>query len=214
MLLPACALQAESGPGAMAPAATHSSASAVTGAIDAMFASPETSVVVGSRAYSIEPLRLFYQSRGDAPVWVDGHGLNARGTAFTAALADAKRDGLDATLYRTGTDAGPAGMEGGIQGGAAQLAALDLGLSTALVRYAHDLSIGRAALRPPDPDLRITEKTIDPTALLMSAADAADEAAFLAELAPKDTLYRGLRAALDRYRRLDQSGVWTPHAGG
>ena len=206
MLLPACALQAESMPGAtMAPTAA-SSASAVTRGIEAMFAGPEATVVVGGRAYPVEPLRIFYQSRGDAPVWVDGRGLNGRGVALEAALADAKRDGLDATLYRPATDAGA--------GGAEQLAALELGLSTALVRYSHDLSIGRAALRPPDPDLRVTEKTIDPTALLMSAADAPDEAAFIAGLAPNDPIYRGLRAALDRYRRLDQSGAWAPLPSG
>jgi L,D-transpeptidase YcbB len=209
MLLPACALQAEATSDA-APRLISPSATAVGRAIDAMFASPETTVVVGGRAYPIEPLRVFYQSRGNAPVWVDDRGLNNRGAALTAALADAGRDGLDASLYRTGIDVGP----GPSSGDAEALAGLELGLSTALVAYAHDVSIGRAALRPPDRDLRITPKTADPTAVLMAAADASDEAAFIAGLAPADPLYQGLRAALDRYRRLDQAGVWAPLPAG
>ncbi len=205
MLLPACALQAE--PGETGPGVvpiTASSTAAVGHAIEATFASPEATVVVGGRAYPIEPLRVFYQSRGYAPVWVDAHGANARGTALIAALADAGGDGLDASLYRVGADEGAAVAAGGTEA----LAALELGLSTALVRYAHDVSIGRAALRPPDPDLRITPKVIDPTAVLMSAADASDEAAFVSGLAPSGPLYQGLRAALERYRKLEQSGVW------
>jgi murein L,D-transpeptidase YcbB/YkuD len=204
MLLPACALQAEATPDALSPSLFTSSSSAVSGAIEAMFASPDATIVVGGRSYPIEPLRVFYQSRGNAPVWVDARGVNARGTALIAALGEAGRDGLDAGLYRAGesVDPGPA------PGSSEVLAGIELGLSTALLRYAHDVSIGRAALRPPDRDLRITQKTIDATAVLMAAADAPDEATFIAGLAPADPLYQGLRAGLDRYRKLDQSGIW------
>lgn len=200
MLLPACALQAEA-PSERAVAG--SSTSAVRHAIDARLASPDSVVAVGGQSYPTAPLQVFYQSRGNAPVWVDGHGPNSRGAALMAAFADAKRDGLDPSLYRVGPDLYPAGS-------AEALADLELGLSTALVRYANDVSIGRAALRPPDPDLRVTPKTVDPTATLMAAADAPDEATFVADLAPGGPLYQGLRLALDRYRKLDQSGVWAP----
>ncbi|MFO1152829.1 MAG: L,D-transpeptidase family protein [Rhodospirillales bacterium] len=209
MLLPACALQAGATRDAAAPVAaspvTLSSSSAVSRAIEAMFAVPEATVVVGGCSYPIEPLRVFYQSRGDAPVWVDNRGPTARGTALMAALGEAGGDGLDASLYWVDTDATT-----GTAHGAEAVAAQELGLSTALILYAHDVSIGRTALRPPDPDLRVTPKIIDPTAVLMSAADAPDEAAYIASLAPSGPLYQGLRAGLNRYRLLDQSGVWTP----
>jgi murein L,D-transpeptidase YcbB/YkuD len=61
-----------------------------------------------------------------------------------------------------------------------------------------------------DPALSATEKVIDPTGVLLSAASAPDLTAYLDGLAPQDRVYLGLREALKRYRALETSGAWQP----
>jgi murein L,D-transpeptidase YcbB/YkuD len=170
-------------------------------AIGSRFDGTEASVIVGGRAYPAEGLRTFYRSRGHAALWVDGHGLTPGGVALAERLDRAREDGLDASLYRIDTaPAAGQSMEA--------LAAADIALSMALVRYATDLSIGRGAASRGDPNMRATAKSIDPTALLLGAAVAPDTGAYLAGLGPQGPLYQGLRAALARYRAVEQDGHW------
>lgn len=180
---------------------------AIAEAIGRQFTAVEASVAVGGRAYPIEPLRTFYRSRGNAALWVDADGLNARGTALIAGLDNARLEGLDSALYRVVLP-----TAGGASADA--LAGTDIALSMALVRYAGDLSIGRGAASRSDPNLRMTAKTIDPAALLLGAADAGDIGGYLAALGPQDPIYRGLRRALARYRTIEEQSLWSPLPAG
>ncbi len=158
-------------------------------------------VSVSGKAVEVEPLRAFYEGRAFAPMWVDATGLNERGAALLRGFDGSGRDGLVPADY----DPGPS-VRGG--GDTAHLAATDVALTAALLRYASDIRRGRAVPEKMDENQRIAPRPIDPAQVLEGAATAPDVEAYLALLAPADPFYLGLRQALDRYAAIAASGGW------
>ena len=158
-------------------------------------------VSVAGKAVEVEPLRAFYEGRAFAPMWVDATGLNERGIALLRGFDGAGRDGLVPADY----DPGPSVRAGG---DIAHLAATDVALSAALLRYASDIRRGRAVPEKMDENQRIAPRPIDPAQVLTMAATAPDIEAYLALLAPADPFYLGLRQALDRYTAIAATGGW------
>lgn len=193
----------ESGaPAAQAPTTSHVSESAIAAKIG-QHITADTPVVVAGRSFEPAGFASFYQSRGNEPVWVTANGLTPRGTTLVADLNAIGGEGFDPRLYL------PADLPGA-DASADDLARIELEISAGLVRYAEDARIGLSPPRRTDPNLSATEKVIDPTGVLLSAAVAPDMTPYIESLAPQDQVYRGLREALHRYQALEKSGAWQP----
>lgn len=192
---------------APAPAdASDQLATALKQTIDAAVAGGAVLTASG-KPVEIEPLRAFYEQRAFAPVWVDSRGLTPQGQALLRVFDSAGRDGLVPADYDPGTSARAGGD-------AAHLAATEITLSAALLRYATDIRRGRAVPETMDENQRIAPRPIDPALVLAGAASAADTDAYLALLAPADPFYLGLRQALDRYTAIAAAGGWPTIAPG
>lgn len=162
-----------------------------------------TPIVLAGQQTPIDRFASFYQSRQYEPVWVNNSGLTPQGTALIASLKKVNREGFDARLYMPTVLSEPGAS-------ADDLAETELAISAGLVRYANDATIGRSPPRRNDPNTSASEKIVDPTAVLLSAADATEVDAYVDTLPPQDRIYKGLQEALRRYRALEKSGTWQP----
>lgn len=171
-------------------------------------AAPEPRIDIDGRSYPAAPLQQAYANRGFRPLWVDRDGYNERARALMAAFAGADKEGLDPSVYQLG-ERNAAKPES-----TSDLVDRELAMTAALLRYTSDVRLGRSQ----PPQLRRKEaaaRTIDPVSILSAAGAASSPAEvtdFVASLPPDDYLYRGLRAALQRYRSLQQDNVWAPVA--
>jgi murein L,D-transpeptidase YcbB/YkuD len=134
----------------------------------------------------------FYQERDHAPLWHDGEALNAAGQMLRAQLARAAEDGLRPADYALPQLLLPRSVD---------LAAADVRLTLAAVRYARDARGGRI-------DPRRLSALITPRLELPATADVlsrlgaagAEPAAVLASFQPHHAGYRALRTRLATLR--------------
>jgi L,D-transpeptidase YcbB len=151
-----------------------------------------------TRAEVPAAVRSFYAGREHLPAWA---GDPAAQVTLAAALRRAVREGLDPTEYglleieRTAPPVTPEA-----------LAAHDLRLTGAFLRYAEQLNAGRLAAD--DTDWHIRAARPDYAALLERALSQQDVEAVLADLAPPHPGYQQLRAGLERYRSIAARGGW------
>jgi murein L,D-transpeptidase YcbB/YkuD len=87
-------------------------------------------------------------------------------------------------------------------------ASYDVSLTEAVIRYAHDLRVGR--VRPHDiyKDVDLPAADFDASAALALALRTGSVNAFLSDLPPPHQEYRWLEAALSRYRGISAQGGW------
>jgi murein L,D-transpeptidase YcbB/YkuD len=134
----------------------------------------------------------FYQERHHAPLWHEGDALNAAGQALRAVLARAAEDGLRPADYAQPRLLLPRPGD---------LAAADVRLTLAAVRYARDARGGR--IDPRRLSALITPKLELPTAgdvLSRLGAAGAEPGTVLASFQPPHAGYRALRARLAALR--------------
>ncbi|MFO1068381.1 MAG: L,D-transpeptidase family protein [Geminicoccaceae bacterium] len=153
----------------------------------------------------LDSVRSFYEARGFAPAWTDAAGLTARGRLVLATLQAAAGEGLRPQDYFVDT---LEGYDGATTVG--ELAALDIGLSIALLNYAVDVQVGRVEDPGADPHTRIERRTVDRQAVLTEAALAPDLQRWLASLPPQTDRYARLRSHLAELRAVAARGGWTP----
>lgn len=158
----------------------------------------------------------FYEGRGFAPAFTGDPQRLERAQRLLLALLRADQEGLEPQIYEVDrlsalfTTATPAGTIPG----ATEQAEFELRLARALVRYARDVSTGRAGpeheqdggVRPADPD--------PPTPLLVLAATSADLPGWLQKLPPHTPQYVRLRKALAEWRAKLGRVSWTPVPAG
>jgi murein L,D-transpeptidase YcbB/YkuD len=183
------------------PSAVAAISDDIPAAVMSMLETSDPPLTIVGKPVEIEALKIFYQQRGNQPLWVDGAGASARAQELIRALQAAARDGLDPGDYDSSSVAGEVSA-------ARQLASAELMLSAALVRYAADLRGGRALSAGIERDPRIVNTT-DPVQVLSAAAEAPDLIAYMDSLAPASPIYLGLREALARYRSIDAAGGWS-----
>ena len=133
--------------------------------------------------------------------------------AFTSALADAPREGLDPADYgeralRQQLAARRLPGPPRPQLEAARIAALDLRLTAAFVRYVRDAAEGRLPASRLDPDWVALRDTLDVQDALSHAIRSARAARRVADLGRTDPEYKALRDALRAYRDLESRGGW------
>lgn len=163
--------------------------------------------------YSGSALRLLWSHDGEPSV-------SAR--AFASALSEARLEGLDPADYgdraiqqqlaaerleRTERAQEPA-RPGSRDREAAHIAALDVRLTAAFVRYVRELADGRIPAARLDPDWVALRDTLDMRDALARAVRSARAARRVAELGRTDRDYRALRDAFRAYRELDSRGGW------
>lgn len=122
----------------------------------------------------------------------------AQATLALQVLGDAQVHGLSATAYA------PAGLSG--EPTAAQQTALGDGL----VRYAHDLRVGRLAPSAFPTMWGVRPAPYDPTPELAQAIATDRLGPFLDSLAPPYSGYSALRRGLAKYRAIAADGGWKP----
>ena len=153
-------------------------------------------IVLDGVAVNGPALRALYEGREGTLLWRD------RVDAVTSILGDAAAEGLDAVAYSPAalthrqsdrTDEGKA--------------ALDLLVSDAVLRYAHDVRYGRS--RPRITAEAAIEPAPDVVPIVQAVAASANVDEALRDLPPRHPAYRSLRAVLATYRaRLATGERW------
>jgi murein L,D-transpeptidase YcbB/YkuD len=152
-----------------------------------------------------ENLACIYSELGLKSLWVFPDGPGEKAAALFNTLRSANLEGLNPTDYRT-----PKINDYWNQRQPADLAELDLLLTTGLIVYVNDCLAGH--IRPAKDDaarfITANEDLVDPVAIVTAALSAPDISAYLAKLVPQHQPYRNLRIALKRYRQIAAEGGW------
>jgi len=157
----------------------------------------------GKRLWAIE--RQFYEARGHAPAWIDGDAPTHQFDDLLDALSKADRHGLVPAAYhvdrllaaRTKADEGWFRSKFEVS----QVPELDLRLTYAYLAHAADLLGWRISPRSIDANWIAAPRKVDLAAKLSEAIEKDRVRDSLAELAPTHPQYKGLQAALEKYRK-------------
>lgn len=155
----------------------------------------------------IKALRRLYAARDFQPVWFSNRMFSSQGPTSTAQAAvkilnAADQQGLspqfydasDLAAFETKTPQARANFE--------------MRLTAALLRYAHDMRIGRVKPEDVYNDVSFPRRAYDPVSELTAAANANTLDGYLSGLEPADPQYRQLKQALVHYRKIAEAGGW------
>ena len=148
-------------------------------------------------------LQKFYSPRNYRPVWIDEQEPNRRAELWRDTLRQAGVEGLDPEDYHLS-----AIERHWVGTSKANLALLELLLTDAFIRYSVDVRAGRLSPEEVDPDWHIEPAAVDSLPLAWLTLAAEDFANAVSTLPPPQVGYRRLRAALARYRQLQEDGGW------
>jgi L,D-transpeptidase YcbB len=171
---------------------------------------------VAGQNIDLDRLRRFYAARGFAPLWL-AEQQGAPLPAFIAAAAatgrtlqNAAAEGLNPQTYHADRSAALAVADDGdnLEAAVDRRSALELLLTDGLLRYVRDVRTGRLAPKKISADLDMTPPAVDAAEAVSSVIAAADPAAALADLAPKNPDYLRLRQVLADLRRVERNGGW------
>jgi murein L,D-transpeptidase YcbB/YkuD len=149
-----------------------------------------------------EDVKGVYAVRENRPIW-SGSPLALIQTAHVIdILRHAGDDGLNPNDYHVAEIAKlkPQSPE--------EVAAYDVLLTDAALRYASDLRFGRTKAKSVDRDIDVPAEAYDVNKALAEAVQAGTVADFLKDLQPEQAEYRALKAAFLRYRDAAESGSW------
>lgn len=150
----------------------------------------------------------FYEDRGYAPVWIAEDSLNSAARSVLKVIREAPDWGLDAPVFGEAVQAAdePAYTP-------AQLAAIEMKLSVAVVTYAEQATGGRI----PDPSGQLSSyldrrpEIMLPLATMQAVSRTADPAGFLLALHPQHEQFRRLKALYQVMHRdqelIERAGV-------
>lgn len=166
---------------------------------------------------SMDLLKLVYSDRHYIPGWVTGSGPRPIARAMVEVIRASRASGLRPADYHLAAlerllDVSPASLPAPRR--ARDLARFELLLSDALLRLANDEAQGRLdpdTFRASRPSPKLEPELQD---ALRQVFAGAPPGPVIEGFAPQDTSYRGMRAALARYRRFAASGEPRSIAGG
>ena len=148
-------------------------------------------------------LNNFYRERAYRPVWTSEKGRLQRADELIDAIANAADEGLKPDEYYL------AEIKKYLNASNVEQAVnLEMWLSAALFRYAHDRYAGRLESFNVDPDWHIQNSVLDMSALFSRIADNGSIRGLLDDLSPPQDGYHELRDALRRYRDIAGEGGW------
>ncbi|MCB1461662.1 MAG: L,D-transpeptidase family protein [Nitratireductor sp.] len=138
---------------------------------------------------NVELVMPFYKRTFGKGIWTTNNGLSKRGAELVDVLSKAGADGLDTRDYLGGLKGDVNAMRGD------DLAAAELYLSEAAIRFSRDLFAGRTTPSISEPDIVIARKQLDTVALLDSF-DKNGVEKVMARLRPAHEQYTRLRQLL------------------
>ncbi len=150
-----------------------------------------------------DPLYQFYARRDFRPAWSGSPRAMDAAALAVRTLAESDAQGLRPSDYGTAARQWDAPPEAG-----AAAAAYDLSLTKDLLHYAHDVRLGQVDPARVYRDVALPSRIFDAGPALNKALDDGTLGVFLAGLPPPQAGYRGLVAALARYRALAADGGW------
>ena len=173
-------------------------------------------VIVADAVLHGRDLRIAYGERRFSPFWVGIDGSLDRAYAVKQALYRSFDEGLNPDDYFLATIAalidqahGNPGDGGGQDMATETLAALDVTLTAAVMRFGADLQGARLAPRDIDRELFDYDRPSVDRPLIAQEASAADSIdTYLMDLVPADRRYGDLRRALAAHRDLALAGGW------
>ena len=127
----------------------------------------------------------FYQRHGTTPAWSGTGQAKANAAIALGILSKAHSEGLDPERYQ-------------VYLGSGNSLADDVALSTALLAYMRDLTLGRPDLQTVDADIALPQRSFDAAQILDEALRQNRLADMLAGLAPPSAEYAALGAELAR----------------
>jgi murein L,D-transpeptidase YcbB/YkuD len=148
-------------------------------------------------------LENLYAARGGEFLWSKDHAVTSSALAVMSELRAAENLGLRAADYDANrltyaaielAAARPAGED--------QWALFDIGLSTALLAYVHDLHFGRIDPKMAGLNLEVEHSRLDVASLVQEIAHASDVAAIFRRIEPPFLHYELLKKALLQFREL------------
>jgi len=148
-------------------------------------------------------LEAFYAERDFLPVWTGSLDATRAGVQVRTALTNADQQGLDSAAY-----ASRATQSNALPAPGTEAARYDVALTEALIRYAHDLRVGRISPKDVYRDIDLPASNFDAYDALAAALKTRSIDKFLADLAPAHPGYHWLAAALARYRGIAAQGGW------
>jgi murein L,D-transpeptidase YcbB/YkuD len=145
----------------------------------------------------------FYESRGYAPVWVDGAGLTAQAKVLVSILQKAAQKGLnsedyDASRWQAREEALAAKPT------PEEIARFDLALSVCLLRYISALDVGRINPQHLKFDLDLNHRITDLPEFLVQISQSDDIVPLLDKVEPQEDGYSRTSQALRTYLALAQ----------
>jgi len=173
----------------------------VTASIAALLTGADQ-VVVDGRTLDGPALRQLYEARGYEPLWAVTTAPD-RAKDVLAAVERAQAHGLDPAAYHE-----RALRRRSAAKGPGDRAAFDVLASDAVMRLGTHLRHGAVQPDRVEKDAAFAPRSVDPQAIVIDAAAAADLPAYLDDLAPETPAYRGLMDALARYREVAAAGGW------
>lgn len=147
-------------------------------------------------------LMSFYASRQFRPAWSGGAIEQERAGEAIAVLMRAGDQGLRSEDYLSSIEFRERPRRG------IDAAHFDIALTAAVLRYAHDVAVGR--LRPNDiyKDVKLPAPNFDAVEALTRMLRGRSITASLADLPPPHPQYRRLAAMMARYRAVEAGGGW------
>ncbi len=155
--------------------------------------------LAASKVAFTEQLQKFYAARDFQPAWTGDAAREQDAAALNAILARAQEHGLNEEEYLVPAPASSTAKE---------IAAYDVALSEAALRYARDLQQGRVFPGSVYDDVELPHTSFDGAAGLAQAVSRHDVAAFFVAQEPADPAYRNLARALAHYREIAAEDGW------
>ena len=153
---------------------------------------------------SLPAVTRFYSTRNFSPVWTTASGWSSAGESVLRSLRSAALDGLNPEEYDF-----PAFAKAHDARDPDALAALDVLMSLAVVRYARDLGWGVTLPSEVDTDNAYEERPFAGDDVLERVTSAADAGAALSGFAPPGVAYPLVKEGLAKLRYVQARGGWS-----
>lgn len=149
------------------------------------------------------PVAAFYRERNYEPLWFDENVLLSRAYDLFHTISQSEDDGLSPADYYV--DSIKKYWESKTS---EDIAYLDLLLTAALYRYAHDVHSGRLNPYMVETDWHIPHASLNIVELLVNVAKQKSIISLLQALSPQHSGYRRLKQKLRFYREIARTGGW------
>ncbi len=169
--------------------------------VDVAPATPAARLVQTLAASANADVRNFYAPNGYTLVWTRNGGVTPQAQFAIALLESASAKGLDPADY----DGGQWTSRVASLRGDEALAAFDVALTKAFMRYASDVRIGRVHPSEVQFALDVDAHKVNLAAFTAQAVNADDLCSLISSIEPQHDDYRRLIAALAKYRAMEKS---------